>query len=546
MLAGSAVSGILGVTGLSAQIASAPKAATSNIKVSISLNGATYTYPDGPKIPHYYVGFRADGRLVFHLGALGNLSAPASTIEPYKLGPHHVRIEENGKILLEADVPAHWWNAVWTYRPAPIAVRKTPAQIVAANRMFPFGDTGCKLTAQSKRSPYTVMGSSSITVNMPQTGERPDIGLITDNSAYYMLGGDPLPMIDCALSAESCPMHFREETIGKPIDLIKYPAANSYSGPQQGRPWLLRGPMVKDRAGNPWPEFGGGWAPQQAHYCEMSYMAHVATLDPGFLEDLQYSANFTVLCDGYLSNVRRIATIFGEVRGIGWALRNLFMAHAATRDAEARGDLPATCHPSSYFKKLLDQSLIYYTANVGAQVQKDFHIWLPASDKYSPWMEEYLNTALAFGILTGNSDWLPLYLFSLGNMIARTNGTSGWPPSLCTPYRIPTADPVSKTPLRTWRQAFDALMTEPEARLSSDAHDRILANPLNGGRLAPEEPYGYHFTTRAVLVMAAHLESKGLANIRAVYPDLDTCIGNVTRMARNFGSINPRVAVVTS
>src|SRR6187431_2596566 len=107
------------------------------------------------------------------------------------------------------------------------------------------------------------------------------------------------------------------------------------------------------------------------------------------------------------------------------------MAHAATRDAEVRGDLPATCHPSSYFKRLLDQSLVYYTANVGAQVQKDFHIWLPTSDKYSPWMEEYLNTALAFGILTGHSDWLPLYLFSLGNVIARTNGTSGWPPSLC-------------------------------------------------------------------------------------------------------------------
>ncbi len=178
ILTGGAAAGLLTVTGLSAQTPNTSNAASSNLKVSITLGSVSYSYPSGPTIPSYYVEFRNDGRVVFHLGALGDLSGRAATAKPYHLGPHHVKIENGTAILFDKDIPAHWWNAEWTYRPGPLAIKNPPAQLVAANRMFLFGDTGCKVGGVANYSFKGPMDSAGITKYMPTTGERPDIGLV--------------------------------------------------------------------------------------------------------------------------------------------------------------------------------------------------------------------------------------------------------------------------------------------------------------------------------------------------------------------------------
>ena len=70
----------------------------------------------------------------------------------------------------------------------------------------------------------------------------------------------------------------------------------------------------------------------------------------------------------------------------------------------------------------------------------------------------------------------------------------------------------------------------------------LKADPLNGGKaMTGNESM---MATRAVLVMAAYLDKKGLANIRATYPELDKCVTNADRMVRSYGSVNPRASVV--
>lgn len=528
LLAGGAAAGALGVTRLAAQTNDAPL--TSDLRVTVAWNNATYSYPNGPAIPSYYVGFRPDGRIVFHLGALGDLSKAHAQPEPYHMGPHHVKIERGSSVVFEADIPAHWWNAEWTYRPTPISIKRTPAQIVAANRMFAYGNTG----VNARQNDYVFKGpmdSAGIAVYMPTTGERPEIGLITDPSAYYMLGGKPGPMLAWAQAAGSCPMHFRDEKTGKPIDLLKYPGANSYSAEKQGSPWLL--PGLVDPKATAYRVFGGGWQPQQAHYYEMSYLAHVATLDPGFLEDLQYSANFTVLGDGYMSGQRGIATIYGEYRGIAWAFRNLFMAHAATQDAEAAGTLPITCHPSNYWKLLLNNQLAYYKKYMADPANQTFNL-VSGPQMFGPWQVDYMLTALAFGVLTGHSDWTPLYLWALKNAIDRTSGKSGYPPGYGGAYYMPGDQPDWKT---SWLKGIPTLGGAEPPTAAQIA--TLNADPLNGGKAMVGGEY--LMTTRAALVMASQLDKKGLANVRATYPDLDTCITNVNRMV---GSTNPRASVI--
>ncbi len=505
-----------------------------------------------PSDPNLFIETRADGRRVFHLGKpIPPLPQDGDMTKCYHLGAY-----SDGAL----SVPAHWWNAQVTDRTnCPIVLRRSPAQLVAANRMFAYGNTGCKVPVQPLRVPYTPMGSSNIAIYMPGVGERQDIGLITDNGAYYMLGGNSAPMIDWAQAAGSCPMHFRDDTTGKPIDLLKYPTANAFDLPgYQGSPFLPKGPPNTDPKLAVYSQFGGGWHPQQAHYCEMSYVAFQATQDMGFLEDLQYSANFTVLCSAELTARLKALGLkgpvpHGEYRGVAWALRNLFMAHVATLDAEAAGTLPAECHPSSYWKTLLDQSLAYYSLSMTNPARQAFRIVSDLVNAGNPsvpamalYQVDYMLTALAFGVLTGHSDWTPLYLWALKNAIDRTSGDSDYPPGYGVAYYLNGSAPDWKTAIINGIPGLGGAEGATATELA-----KLAADPLNGG--VALRGRDYLMETRAALVMAQYLDAKGLAGVKAVYPKLDTCVANVDRMLRATKNaagqtivpyMNPRAAVV--
>lgn len=442
---------------------------------------------------------------------------------PKHVGPY----SDNGET-----VALHYWNSWWRHRPNPIAIVRSPAQIVAANRMFPFGNTGLPVGAVGSFSYSGPMDNAGLTKFMPTTGERPEIGLITDPSALFMLGGSPQSMIAWAQANDSFPLHFQDEKTGKPINLLTYPTAGC-GDPGNGNPYLFKG--EPDPIAPAYSAWGGGLVPQQAHFTEMSYVAYCATLDAGFLENVQYNANFTVLADAWQSSQRGIATVSGEYRGVAWAFRNLFMAHAATQDAEAAATLPATCHDSAYWKKLLDNQLVYYTTFQKDPANQYYRLVCGAWDMFGPWQCDYMLTALAFGVLTGHSDWAPLYLWALKNVIDRTSGKSSYLVGLGAAYYL--------APKATW---YDSLLAGiPNLGGAEGLTPAEIAtlkdDPLNGGR--PLRNREYLMTTRAVLVMAQYLELKGLAAVKAMYPDLDTCVDNVNRMLQG-GGMNPRVSVV--
>ena len=277
----------------------------------------------------------------------------------------------------------------------------------------------------------------------------------------------------------------------------------------------------------------------------MSYLAYQATGDLGFLEDLQYSANFTVLCDAAVSGKQKKATCHGEYRGVGWALRNLYMAHAATQDAEAAGTLPGSCMSSSYFKTLLDNALGYYAASMTDPTRQVFRLvsdlvtaGTPGVPAMAPWQMDYMLIALAFGVLTGHSDWTPLYLWALKNAIDRTSGQSGYPPGFGAAYYLNGSSPDWKTAYLNGIPGLGGAEPATPAEIAA-----IQKDPLNGG-VALRGP-AYLLNTRAVLVMAQYLDAKGLANVKAMYPSLDTCVTNVDRMLRNAKiQMYPRASVV--
>lgn len=466
------------------------------------------------------------------------------------LDAHHVTV--GGKVIA---VPFHIWNGSWLNPLTAPRVVRSPLELSTAKQMFRYGEPwpGARV-AEAANYIFTGPGDSGgITKHMPDTGERPDIGLITDPSATYLRNGANRAgsLLAWAQGIASCPNKFRDEATGKPIDLLKYPGANQYSENKQGRPWLLRGPLV-----NGYPTYGDNWEPQQAHYPEVSYVAFMATLNPGFLVDLQYSANFTVLADGYVSGGRGIATIFGELRGIAWAFRNLFMAHTATKYAEDLGILPASCHPSSYWKTLLDNQLVYYKQYMLAPNNQTFRL-VGGGNRFGPWQCDYMLMALAFGVLTGHDDWAPLFIWALKNAIDRTSGESGYPVGWGGAYYLNVLEWKQSADGSYDQNVFDALkpldwasaflfqVHDPNGAQPTPAQIATLKDdPLNGGKAMVGNEY--LMNTRAVLIMAADVEKRGICTVRATYPALDKCIFNVTRMLTNYGACNARASVIVS
>lgn len=450
-------------------------------------------------------------------------------VAPKHLGPY----TEDG-----LTVDMHWWNSLARKRATPITAVRSPDQIVTAKQMFPYGDTGCTILPVGTFTFKGPMDWAGMTQYMPSGGERPEIGLITDPSALFMLGGSPQSMLAWAQANDSWPIHFIDETTGRSIDLLKYPKANANDNASLGQPWLPKGePDPKAPAYTTW---GDGFTPQQAHYTEMTYVAYLATLDIGFLENVQSNATFGVVADGWISGQRNIATIYGELRGIAWAFRNLFMAHVATLDAEARGILPATCHPSSYWKQVLDNQLAYYSQFMVDPANQVFRL-VSGVGTFAPWQCDYMLMTLAFGVLTGHSDWTPLYLWALGNAIARTNNTpwqsGGYPPGYGGAYWM-DAKP-------TWYESFLAMSPAPPLNSpppSQATIDALKLDPLNGGRAMNNNES--MMTTRTVLITADYLEKLGLVNVRGMYPELDNCIKICTTMTKNYGAVNARASII--
>lgn len=507
------------------------------MKATVTYNGAQYSYPDGPKLPGLYVTpFKASGDIEFHLGRTEQDLALADRLTPFHMNGYHVLITDGDTVLRDQDIPLHVWRGTWLHRQKgrPQVIR-TPQQVVAALQAFPMGPTG---SAEPALKPYTStftgpLSRAWITDYMPTTGERGDIGLVTEAIARWFRTGDPTAMIDGAEASLSLPWRHRDEKTGKPVDLLKYPTINgAYVKGTQGYPWLAPAPtLTKEQAHS---------TPQVAHHPSLCYEAFLATHDPNYLEHLGYIATWCFIADAAGSHVYGKAVINGERRGIAWAYRDLFEVHAATLYAESLGPLPEGCHPSSYWKQLLDQCLAYDSSFMSNPICKAFNITNPPQNDFSPWMQDYRLSGLSIGLLTGHADWEDNYLFNLGNLIYRYDNKHGWPSAAGSIYRFGlTSD--GKTPWPSWRAMFDAMSgvgagVVTDSGFTQEMHDKLLVDPTNG-YVAVSSP-SYMEYTNAVFNMADYLDKTVLkGRIRATYPDFDTCRDTAHRMFLNRNSV---------
>lgn len=242
--------------------------------------------------------------------------------------------------------------------------------------------------------------SAGMVPGMGTTGERQEIGLVTEAQAAWLAGGSPHNMLVQAEAHNDVPVHF-----GK-VDIFATPDASCY--------YKWDSVNGHTPVGNPaFNTRDYSVIPETAHYPALNYVPYLATGDIRYLEGLQAQATFNLIQG---PPVYRFF-MEGQPRGFAWMLRDLAACYLATPD-----NAPAHLLPKSYWKKVLDKYRDAFKAawvnNQKPLVQNthaafDVKLWI------APWEQDYFGFVLGWMVYAGLEDWRENYEWSVKQAILR-------------------------------------------------------------------------------------------------------------------------------
>ena len=403
---------------------------------------------------------------------------------PQNLNGYGVEIFSGTTSLAKIDVPKHFWFGRWRWQSAPRPIVGDVKALIAKSALPPYALS--KDVGSPPLAPYATMGLAGVTPFMGATGERPDIGLLTEPQAHYVCTGsrDALAIVRAqAEAAGTLPWHMRDGKTGAPVDLDAFSKMSWYPERPNGAPHI--------------PLANTGIFIDSAHQPALAYLPYLLTGDPYHLEDLQFAANFN---RGTLPVEYRLS--IPQSRAFAWSMRTLAQAATVTPATTPRWLLPR-----AYWQKDLSRTRAWFDENYvksrdpvravfrssdnpgsnradGAAAPEG--TWIP------PWQEEFLATVLGWMVMMGFEDWRPAFKWKIASTIARTDGKSGWQRSHSTPYRLVIRPDKAAPYVKNWSEAWQLTSTLAEWP-PSDA-DEIQGNDLT-----------YYTYTRGALVMALSL-----------------------------------------
>ena len=450
--------------------------------------------------------------VVFELGDLW-------TGAPRNLGPYRAAIAHGGNEVAAIEVPRHFWFSRWRWQSAPRPIVPDPAALITKGLLPPYplhgraakGLPGAPMPTEKgaalglgKTIAYRPMELAGIEPHMGATGERPDIGLITEAQARFITMGDGEALVRAqAEAAGTLPWHMRDSHNGAPVDLDRYATMSWYEETRVGKPHI----SLSD----------SGISIDAAHQPSLTYVPYLFTGDPYYLEELQFAANTN---RGSLPPEYRLS--IPQTRAFAWSLRTLAQAALVTPVA-----VPRWLMPRDYWRRDLDRTRDWFTQNYVQSpdvLKRVFHITdnpansrdegptTPGGAWTAPWMDDFLAAALGWLVMMGYEDWRPAFTWKLANTLARTDGKSGWGRAHATPYRMILRPDKSAPYVDSWAAAWDL------TRRLWNWNDTD-PNAIEGKDLT------YFTYTRAVLALAVRL---GVAEAQ---PNLAWLDGELKRRA---------------
>jgi hypothetical protein len=397
--------------------------------------------------------------VVFEVGRLFN-AAPAN------LGAYSAAIYRDSQLLATVSVPAHYWFSRWRWQSAPRPVVANIDSLIAQGLLPPYQRAAETLAVPAQA--YTVMGLAGLQAYMPSTGERPDIGMLTEPQAQFVRTSDQNALATLRAQAEAAgtvPWHMRDENTGAPIDFRTYPKANWYSA-AAGAPFIAGAatPVTVD----------------SAHQPALAYVPYLLTGDPYHLEDLQFQAtwNWGSLPPAYRPSIP-------QPRAFAWSLRTLAQCARITPSAT-----PSWLLPQAYWGEQLSLHRQYFEATYveaydpirsvfrstgNMDAARDEGPAAPGGTWVDPWQDEFVAAIMGWMISMGFSEWRTAFDWKIGGTIARTNGYSEWVRAHAVPYRMILRATNMSATAQTWAEAWQltksitgAVVIDPNTWYDSD------------------------------------------------------------------------------
>lgn len=394
------------------------------------------------------------------------------------------------------------------------------------------------LSAKWTGSKTEPMGVGMAAPFMPDTGGRPDIGLLPAWSAMYLLSMDKRAkdvMLGTADLAGSWSAHYRDKKTDRPISLKNYPYMTIIGNPSD-----TMNPATKKYESFPTCATAGGCksphTQDTSHQPAFAYLPYLVTGDYYYLEELQFWAMWNVFSSnpGYRENAKGLV-ISDQVRGQAWSLRTLSEAAYITPAADPlKGD----------FDTLLSNNLDWYNANYTNNtsanslglIANGYAFGYSNGRGMSPWMDDFFTSAVGHAAELGfaKADALLMWKskFPIARMIA---------PGTCwisgASYSLIAKDSATGPVYNTMAQVYAASQTPEFAALACGSAEMAAALKLKVGEMPgySSGTEGYPANMQPALAFSANVGGKSGADAWKVF---------MARSVKPDYSASPQFAIV--
>ena len=391
-----------------------------------------------PELP-LTVFFRPDAsgdrvEVVVELGRMWS-GTPAHIVDPYS-----VEIFRGDRSLAKIDVPYHWWWARWRWQSSARPVVRKAAALVSRGLVPPYVENA-QIPIRPFRREFSYekpMDMAGLAFDWATTGDRPEIGPMTEAQADYVIYGSSSSLQTLIAQAEACataPIHWRDEKTGAFLDFQQYASASI--NPNDGHPLIPSPPPPRDNGKQDRRFFRA----ESSHTPGLAYLPFLLTDDPYYLEELEALGALAIGFSAFFRDQYHLPGLASphQTRSFAWSMRSLFQLGVVSPEHPPRWLLP-----KSYWRKCVADSRAFMQLymNSPARIHRYFRVF-PVTAKVGGWQESFVSFILGWGVRMGYSEWRDAYEWFVAGQLAQCNGRSGWNRQWPTPYYW--------YPLKTWR-----------------------------------------------------------------------------------------------
>lgn len=285
---------------------------------------------------------------------------------------------------------------------------------------------------------------------MPMTGLRPDIGIVTQANAGWLVtqdAGAAAYALGQAEVASSIPWHFWNAAKGTWLNTDSYPELWTDPRGGTGKAGVSTSTGLTQQVSG-----STGWTVDTAHQPELSYVPYILTGERWMLDNLNAQASASILSiwpDARL-DAADLVVQWQQVRIAAWSLREIENAAFASPDGSPE---------QAYFRAAADANWSWLVSQIPqwTKEQGEAYGWLPGdygtAGALPPWQQDYFASTAIAAAKRGNADALTFLKWQANFLVGRfTHEASGFNPRDGIAYIIAIDDPNSSVPYTTWAQ----------------------------------------------------------------------------------------------